>query len=311
MLYERSKLVKNLLLLEGVTRSGKFLLGNILSCFDRVEHYMYYGLLEHIPMLVRMNLLNKDVACGIVQCEIDNFVYDYMMGRNLNFRYSDKSSILSYPKLQDCIYRMNNGVDVEKEIDENTLVFPFILHDCFCNLHMFFKLYPRLKVVHIDRSPLSLVYSWYHRGFGHRWGTDLKEFSIVLDNKGFPVPWFAWDWKDFWKNSCEMDRIIKSILWLDNMNKGFYDSLVDKHKKKVFFVRFENLLSKPDFIARQLSYFLDRVTFDLFKVLNYEKLPNKVFNADVDKKISFIEKNASSDFFDLLMKAEDDYKLKI
>lgn len=309
MLYKRSKLVNNLLLLEGITRSGKFLLGNIVSCFDRVEHYMYYGLLEHVPMLVRMNLMNEDVACGIVQCEIDNFVYDYMVGRNLNFRYEDKSSILSYPGLHDCIYRMNNGVDVEKEIDDNTLVFPFIMHDCLCNLHMFFKLYPELRVVHIDRSPVSLVFSWFNRGLGNRWGVDLKEFSLVLDNDGFPVPWFAWEWKDFWKDSCEMDRIIKSVLWLDDMNKVFFSSLADEYKAKVFFVRFEELLSDPNFVVRKLGYFLDRTASDLFKVLNYERLPNKDFGVDIEKKVKFIEDNAGSDFFDLVMKTEDDYKL--
>jgi len=273
---------------------------------------MYYGLLEHVPMLVRMNLMNEDVACSIVQCEIDNFVYDYMVGRNLNFRYSDKSSILSYPGLHECIYRMNNGVDVEKEIDENTLVFPFILHDCFCNLRMFFKWYPRLKVVHIDRSPVSLVYSWYHRGFGNRWGVDPKEFSLVLDDgNGFSVPWFALEWKDFWKDSCEMDRIIKSVLWLNDMNKGFYSSLNHKYREKVFFVHFEELLTKPDFVVRKLGYFLDRTTRDLFKVLNYERLPNNDFNIDFDKKVDFVRNNATGDFFDLVMKAEDEYKLNV
>jgi len=273
---------------------------------------MYYGLLEHVPMLVRMNMMNEDVACGIVQCEIDNFVYDYMVGRNLNFRYSDKSCILSYPKLQDCVYRMNNGVDVEKEIDENTLVFPFIVHDCFCNLRMFFKLYPRLRVVHIDRSPIGLVYSWYMRGLGKRWGVDPLEFSIVLgdDNSGC-VPWFAWEWKDFWKESCEMDRIIKSVLWLNDMNKGFYSSLNHEYREKVFFVNFEELLSKPDFVVRELGYFLDRTARDLFKVLNYEKLPNNSFNDNYDEKVDVIKSNASGDFFDLVMKAEDEYKLEI
>ena len=95
-LNERRVLVDNLLILDGFTRAGKFFLGNCLAAIEGVENAQYYGMFEHMPYLLRLNLIDKETAKEIIKCQIDNLSYDRMAGRNINFRYDDNSSIFKW-----------------------------------------------------------------------------------------------------------------------------------------------------------------------------------------------------------------------
>ena len=92
---DKKPLVTKLLLLEGHTRAGKFLLGNILDGFNGIEHYQYASRLEQISYLTMFGLVPDDVAKYLLRVTVDESAYDLHVGRNLNFRASDKSSLLN------------------------------------------------------------------------------------------------------------------------------------------------------------------------------------------------------------------------
>ena len=91
---KRKPLVKNLLLLEGHTRAGKFLLGKVLDGFEQIEHFQYVGLIEQLPFLERLGCISRDAAMSLLQIAVDENAYHLRIGRNLNFRNSDSSSLL-------------------------------------------------------------------------------------------------------------------------------------------------------------------------------------------------------------------------
>ena len=55
----RAPLVKNLLLVEGPSRGGKFVVANVLTGFRGVEPIQYYDLLEHLPFLAKIGFIEK------------------------------------------------------------------------------------------------------------------------------------------------------------------------------------------------------------------------------------------------------------
>ncbi|MDP3731067.1 MAG: hypothetical protein Q8R34_01060, partial [bacterium] len=97
----RPSLVKNLLFVEGFSRGGKLVLGNIINGFEGVEPIQYYGLLEHIPFLEKFGLIDKKTAEEIIKCEIDTHCYEMLIGRNFNHRLSDGTSVYKVPKYKE------------------------------------------------------------------------------------------------------------------------------------------------------------------------------------------------------------------
>ena len=55
--------VENVLLVDGVTRAGKFFLAEILSGFDKVEFFQYLPLLEQIPVIYGMGKIMTNISC--------------------------------------------------------------------------------------------------------------------------------------------------------------------------------------------------------------------------------------------------------
>ena len=194
---KRKVLVDNLLIIEGITRAGKFLLANLMPAFDGIEPIQYHGLLEEIPFLEKFGFIDRATAQEILRCEIDLHTYDMLIGRNLNHRKSDKSSIFNHPQSEAYLARTDEpdgDAAIRKFYKQNPYCL-YIMHELMPNIGICFDTFPTMRVLSIRRSPLDLVYSWHCRGNGHRYGIDPKVFVITLDSPHGPIPWFAAEWK--------------------------------------------------------------------------------------------------------------------
>lgn len=310
----KKPLVKNLLLIEGISRAGKFLLANLLHGFQGIEPVQYYGLLEHIPFLEKLGLINKKTAREILQCEIDSHCYEMLIGRNLNHRKTDKSSIFNIPNYEKYLKRCeepDGDPAVEKFYNEN-LCSMFILHELMPNIKIYFDTFPKIKVISIERSPAYLVYSWYQRGLGKRFGNDPKLFSIPFQSKGLNVPWFAAGWEKRYLELSEMDRTIASIEWLVLASEKSYKKLDSKNKKKILFVSYEAILARTDKVIKKIAAFLGRpvVKTIMDRIFKGEKLPNTTYSESKAEKLDFIKEKSSPAYFEKLLVLEARYAKK-
>src|SRR3989344_6802612 len=97
----RKPLVKNLLVIEGVSRSGKFLLSDLLAGFADIEPVQTHVSLEHIPIFEKLGMIDAEAAREFLRCEIDVYSYEMLIGRTLNLRKSDKSAIFNHPRVKE------------------------------------------------------------------------------------------------------------------------------------------------------------------------------------------------------------------
>ena len=86
-------LVKNLVLIDGLGRSGKFFLGKIVSGYKDMEYFQYASLFEQIPYLVKLGALTEDAGICLLQNHIDEYYYYRQLGRNINLRLDDATSV--------------------------------------------------------------------------------------------------------------------------------------------------------------------------------------------------------------------------
>jgi len=309
----KKPLVENLLLVEGITRAGKFLLANILAGFKGIEPVQNFDSLEKIPVLARFNLVDKKVAEELLRCEVDMHCYEMLIGRNFNHRLSDKSSIFNHPRNKEYLKRciLPDGVRaLARFYKENPYSF-FIVHEMIPNIDIYFNLFPKIKIISIQRSPVDLVFSWYKRGYGWRIQNDPRVWVMSFKKGKIFFPWYIFPHQKKYTSLSEMDRLIFSIQILFNAYKKKYKSFSNLEKKKILIVNYEDIMLQPVKLLGKISSFLDKKpTSDMANILKREHLPKpSYFDAEKDKILE-IKKHASSECFGALMRLQKEYLLK-
>ncbi len=83
---ERNSYVKNLVVVDGIMRTGKSLNNSLIASLDRCEMWQQYPIIDSIPILHGLGRLDADVAIALLHREIDMNLYYQLVGRKVNFR---------------------------------------------------------------------------------------------------------------------------------------------------------------------------------------------------------------------------------
>lgn len=310
----RKPLVKNLLLVFGIGRAGKFLLANILGGIDGIEQVQYKSILDHIPLLEKFGFIENGAAKELLQAEIDAACYEMLIGRNLNYRRSEKSSIFNNPNWRRYLKRSSapDGNSALAEFYQKRSYSLFILHDenaasPFPDLY--FQLFPGLKIISVQRSPIDLVFSWHRRNLVERSGQDPKMGGIIFkDKNGQSAPWYVANRLNDYYSLSPVDRTIVSICELFRLRDAVYKKLLRRNKKKICFVRYEDILLQPKFVIKKIAKFLNRkILPEMQKILKNERLPVKSYWSEYEEKKNKIKSIASSKYFKRLTILENKY----
>jgi hypothetical protein len=308
---QRAPLITQPLFLEGITRAGKFLLANVVNGFQDIEPVQYFSLLENIPYLAKHHLVDEHTAQQIMQCEIDLHSYEMMIGRNLNHRQDDKSSVFNTSDHHQYLMRCQNPdvLSLIADFHAKQKKALYILHETMPQINFLFETFPQLQMISLKRHPVDLVYSWYKRGHGSRWGTDPTMFAFAYQKNGHQVPWFALDWAEEYSQLPEIDRVIRSIATLHTLSSAAYLNLNSHQKSQIHYLKFENLLLQPTTEIEKLQTFLNKpVSSEMPDILKREKLPNANKVSEVKKRLSEIKDLATQTSFKSLESLIEEYE---
>tara|TARA_Y100000590_G_C15725803_1_gene1015225 strand:- start:1977 stop:2927 length:951 start_codon:yes stop_codon:yes gene_type:complete len=302
-LYRRS-FYDNPLFITGLTRSGKTMIAPIISSLKNVEKVNVNFQFEYIPMLNIINYISDEVSSTAMRYFIDNQVYESSIGRNMNLRYSDWTSIWknSEPsKYYSRLFRVENEQYFE-EFKSSNQIFPLLVHDALWHLDKYLNAFPKLKMIHIDRHPVDLIYSWYNKGYGSDYYADPKNDLLTISWENNILPYYAYGWEEEYVNLPEMSRIIKMVHILQENGLDAYNSLSEKNKSKIFFIRFENFAESPKKYINKISTFLNtEMTIFTSLVMEKERVP-RVLNLEERKlKKKEIKKNSDEKTYELLL----------
>ena len=91
-----NSLAKKVVFVDGLPGCGKTLFSTLISAMERVELLSYTYEIEHICQLFYLDKITIDAAKTMVSLQTDLRIYHTMMGRDVNFRPSDLSSVIKY-----------------------------------------------------------------------------------------------------------------------------------------------------------------------------------------------------------------------
>ena len=307
-------LVKNLLLIEGHTRAGKFFLGKILCGFDKIEHYQYESIIEVTGHLEMLKFIPRETAKFLLQLHIDECAYNIRVGRKLNFRLSDNSSLLNSFDMARYVRRAfeeRPHHEVLSEFRHDGRYSTFVTHESMLNIKLYFETFPHLKVISIIRHPVDVIHSLYMKGWGKREGQDPISMGPCIATDNTSVPWYAFNWAKQYMKMAQMDRIIYMMKNLSILNQKGYQALSPKEKNRILIIKHENIIQKTDHIIKKIGNFL-KVNPQKFmpNLLKREGCYRRILPEGREKKIREIKKKASKEIFEEMMALAQDYEKK-
>ena len=164
--------LKDLVIVTGSPTAGKSMLAPIVASLERAENFKMSILLEHLGTLNYLGKLPDDVLVFLLRYTVDFMLYDNMIGRNMNFRFQDETSIWNTNNPAKYFERLlaERGEFVVDQIHQERPLLILALSDAFWHAKRWFEAFPFLKLVYVSRYPVDTAYSWYN----HRYGEEVR-----------------------------------------------------------------------------------------------------------------------------------------
>jgi len=227
----------NILLLDGISRSGKFLMGKVISHFERVEYFRYIPLLEIIPIFLRLGHFSQDATKLLFQIAMDIAVYEGSIGRNMNTRPEDATAIHKAPDFERYLKRMADarGDEAANEIIKEGRYPSFLIHEGLPHIELFFKAFPQLKLINIQRHPVDLVHSWIQVEMAPKLGGDpLLYYPVIEGADKTAIPWWVHP-EDTARYPAlnDTEKALLSVLRLQGHEQTAYKKLNVEQRKSI------------------------------------------------------------------------------
>lgn len=255
------KLAESVVIIDGVSGSGKTLVAPLLSTMTRGELWIFDHLFEYLCVINRFKGIRRDAAKMLLDLYADIDLYNLMIGRNTNFRSSDASSA-SLNLLEERYQKrlsVPEGEAIVKQIQKTRPILYGMTHYTFGVSGLLYESWQeRLKAVIVPvRHPMWLVEIWfrgsYHqqikRFYGGGWhdriGQDPREFQLCMELNGKTYPWYTAGWENEY---ARLNPLEKAIAVIEHFTREFekqYRRLRPADRAKTFRVPFEKFVTAP------------------------------------------------------------------
>ncbi|HEB80131.1 MAG TPA: hypothetical protein ENI79_06640 [Rhodospirillales bacterium] len=279
-LYRPRALTQRIVYVDGISRAGKSLISPVLGSLEGIEISRWENIFEYVGALHAMGKIDRFAAISLIRQQADEFLYNGYIGRNINFRRGDASSVLRNPGVLKHFTRLfrSYGDDAVSEILDKKPIFQNVTHEQMPFIDLHFDAWPtELRVLEIRRNPVDLIHSWWRRGWGIRFGVDPMDFTLCLRSGDKSVPYYARNWTREFLDMSPMDRIVRLIHELTFDGRKAYGALCTERKDRVFVLRFDDFITAPRDLLADISTFIDApMTRQTTKAVKASRCPRPI-----------------------------------
>ena len=306
--YFMEPIIKNIVFIDGIARSGKLLTGSLISSFKKMESFEMGGIFNHFIPALKMNKCSYDFAKSYLCNYINQLIYNKMLSRHANFRAADRTSIQNYfnPKLYKKRLKMKEGDQIVKKIKTLKQILPFVTHDIMPHYNVFNKLKIKVKFISIYRSPIELVYSWIKRGLGTRLGIDPRIFTLVINKGNKSSPWYLNNFQNVWKKLNRYERCVYYVILLTTRSIKEQKKIINK--KISFVTTYDRITGNTFTELKKISKFLKTdFSSKTHLFIQKEKRSYRYLKKGINFKVDFIKKKIDKKLFNKLFALEKKY----
>ena len=287
------------------------MLAPIISSMERAEHVTLNYLMEQVSMMHILGRISDETAICLLRYAVDSMFYDFTIGRNLNLRFGDLSSIWSSSQPVQYLKRLfaKEGDAALKSIMQKKPLFLLMVHDALWHADIYCKSFPEMKMIHMTRHPIDMAYDWYEKGYGRDFFENPRNATLTIEWESKQLPYYAAGWEQEYLNMPEVDRIILMIKRLEDNHRKKYDSLPERERRKIMIIPFERMVTAPEPNLRDISEFLGTSpTRHTARICKRERCPRTLRREDRDRELDEIKALCSDGAFTTLMSMAKEYE---
>lgn len=232
-IYFNKILSNKIILLSGNHTSGKSLMNIYLNCFSGLEVVHKEPLIGSISSLYYSKQINENTSKFLLNFIINNSIRYNQIGRKLNTKISDETSIFNHSNPEIYLKRIFN---VKNKSKNNFHIFD--THNVILSFKLWKKTLKNFSVIHLERHPIDIVESCYRRK-NFLINKNYHEILSFEKNQKL-IPFYLFNIN---KNN---DSLINTTI--DIIYKIFIQNLlfIKKYKKNnLIVINFEKLKSNP------------------------------------------------------------------
>ena len=272
-------------IIDGQPGCGKTLFSNIMQSFQRVEIFNYAFELEFIIKLHKFEKISNDAADSLIKMLVDHKIYQNMMGRDVNFRYNDLSSVFKNPypfRYFKRIFSEGDRSIPEKNIKNNPIL-NLTCHDLLFYSDILFKnLGNRLSFFEIIRHPLYMLKQQHINV--QELEKNSRDIQLKFKYKDQELPYYAFGCEQEYYSASKID---KAVIVMRNITKKNNLKRIELKKRDNFLtVPFEQFVISPNAFLSQIYNMLG-TSFGskTNKILRKNKVPRLKVEDGIDLPI--------------------------
>jgi|688.fasta_scaffold101930_2 hypothetical protein len=307
-----NNLCKNLVVIDGIPGCGKTMLSSVVSSFSRIEMLKYSYEIENFCQLYDFQLLDRNTSSQLIKNQLNYLLYNNMMGREMNFRFSDISSAFNQPnKLKNFTRLFTKGDEaIPNKIINEQPILHIATHGLTGISQPLFDAMPDgMLFINMRRHPLFLLRQniWNMSNLIN----NQRSFWLYYDKHEKSNPFFYFNNEKLFYEANPKEKAIYFINWYLNKQKNNLDI---RNQSSYYELTFESFVIDPYIHIKEICNKLDTNTTSLTpKILAKEKIPRKILTdsrvRDIYKRVGWVKsksKNIESEFEDVRKWAYED-----
>ena len=276
-LSRKNTLAKEIVIVDGQAGCGKTLFSPIIATLDRVELMMYAFEVEWICRMHYMEKISDDAASSFVSMMADHKLYQVMMGREINCRFKDLSSVFQTAnpwKYLQRLYQLGDTV-IPERVENQRPILHWTTHNLLAyGQPVLESLTDRVSWIVIVRHPLYMV-KQQERNMDHL-PSNPRDVDVYFEYKDMQFPYFVYGWEEKFIKSNSME---KAIYYIELMTKK-YDQILkilEKDETRILVIPFEKFVLEPEiYMQKIIAGLKSKMTKYTHKEMRRQKIPRKM-----------------------------------
>ncbi len=271
-------LAKKIVIVDGLAGCGKTLISPIVSAFDRVELLNYAFEIEFVCRLKKLKKISTDATISLIKMFTDHKLYQTMMGRETNFRYSDLSGVFndSNPsRYFNRIFTEDNEMSIPDKIKNERPILNLTTHDLLSYSQPILQaLANRLVYIEVVRHPLYMIIQQSLNM--ERLLDNPRDIQINFKYKNKQLPYFAKGWEDLFIKSNNIDKAIYYIFKSMKLSELTRNKINNSSFNNLITIPFEKFVFSPHIYLNKIEKKLgSKIIKRTLRTLKKQKVPRK------------------------------------
>ena len=312
-------LPKKLIFVDGVTRSGKSMVGPVISSLKGAYAFQHQAILDNLMPLLKKKSIRLDAAKSLLAFYFNQNIYSLNISREINLRPSDHSSVTKDKNYKNFLKNLKkpDGDYVIKEIKKKNNFPVFMSHDLLSMIEIFEKFNFNYKLIYTFRHPIDNIFSLINRYKRVKAKNRLKYnynnpriYSMMIKKNNILLPYYTFGKEKLFLKLNHAEKY--TFYYLHSLKNSLKQYKNFKKKDKIYLLSYDNFAVNTKNEIRKLAKFLSfKVSNFTNKSLKKENLPRKLDTKSREKKKEIIRNMINEKMFNEVNDLSIKYDKKI